>query len=170
EGVEGRLELVQSERGGWRGSVGAQYLFRDFAAAGAEAFVPPNTTQSIALFALQEVDFDAFELEAGARFERTDIASDALGTDRSFDTFSAALGLAYSPMPGLRLGLNGSRAARAPSAEELFADGPHIATQQFEIGNPDLRQETAWGRDGYTRASFGGADRGLTIVGTGIVD
>src|SRR5690606_10455092 len=92
--------------------------------------------------------------------------AETLGVARRFDTFSGALGLAWSPMPGLRLGLNGSRAARAPSAEELFADRPHIATQQYEIGNPELRQETAWGLEGYARARFGGADLGLSIYGT----
>jgi iron complex outermembrane receptor protein len=166
EGVEGRVELVQNERGGWRGSIGAQYLYRDFAAAGAEAFVPPNTTASFALFALQEVDFGPFEIEGGARYERTDVESETLGVERTFDTVSAALGLAYSPMPGLRLGLNGSRAARAPSAEELFADGPHIATQQFEIGDPDLAQETAWGLEAYARGSLGGADFGFAVYHT----
>lgn len=166
EGVEGRVELIQRERGGWRGSIGGQYLVRDFAAEGAEAFVAPNTTESLALFTLQEVDFDPFEVELGARFERSELEAETLGVARRFDTFSGALGLAWSPMPGLRLGLNGSRAARAPSAEELFADGPHIATQQYEIGNPELRQETAWGLEGYARASFGGADLGLSIYGT----
>ena len=166
EGVEGRVELIQQQRGGWRGSVGGQYMFRDFAAEGAEAFVAPNTTESFALFTLQEVDFDPFEIELGARYERTDLASEILAVARGFDTVSGALGLAWSPTPGLRLGLNGSRAARAPSAEELFANGPHIATQQYEIGNPALRQETAWGLEGYARASFGGADLGLSVYRT----
>ncbi|HEY6817477.1 MAG TPA: TonB-dependent receptor [Croceibacterium sp.] len=166
EGVEGRVELVQNERGGWRGSIGGQYLLRDFAAVGAEAFVPPNTTESVALFTLQELDFDPFELEAGLRYERTALEAETLAIERTFDTFSAALGFAYSPLPGLRLGLNGSRAARAPSAEELFADGPHIATQQFEIGDPDLAQETAWGLEAYARGSMGGADFGLAVYRT----
>src|SRR5690606_26992506 len=86
--------------------------------------------------------------------------------ERTFDTLSGAIGLAYSPAPGVRLGLNGSRAARAPSAEELFANGPHIATQQFEIGNPDLRQETALGLEAYARATLGGADWGLNVYRT----
>lgn len=166
EGIEGRVELVQSERGGWRGSIGGQYLFRDFAAVGAEAFVPPNTTESVALFTLQEVDFDPFEIEAGARYERTELGAETSGVERTFGTFSVVLGLAYSPTPGLRLGLNGSRAARAPSAEELFADGPHIATQQFEIGDSDLGQETAWGLEAYARGSIGGADFGLAVYRT----
>jgi len=166
EGVEGRIELIQNRRGGWSGSIGGQYLYRDFAAVGAEAFVPANTTESFALFTLQEVELDPFEIEGGARYERTEIEAEARGARRTFDTFSAALGLAWSPMPGLRLGLNGSRAERAPSAEELFADGPHIATQQFEIGNPDLSQETAWGLEAYARGSMGGADFGLAVYRT----
>jgi len=69
-------------------------------------------------------------------------------------------------VPGVRLGLNGSHAARAPSAEELFANGPHIATQQFEIGNPALGLETAWGLEAYVRGSRGGADFGFNVYRT----
>lgn len=163
EGVEGRVELVQRPRGGWRGSIGGQYLFRDFEAIGAEAFVAPNTTESFGLFTLQEADFEPFEVELGARYERTKLEAANLGVSRTFDTVSGALGLAYSPTPGVRIGVNGSRAARAPSAEELFANGPHIATQQFEIGDPALRQETAWGLEGYVRANRDGADFGLAV-------
>ncbi len=163
EGVEGRAELIQRPRGGWHGSLGVQYLFRDFSALGDEAFVPPNRTQSFALFTLQELDFDPFELEFGGRFESTRHAADTLGLARRFDTWSAALGFAYSPAPGVRLGLNASRAARAPSAEELFADGSHVATRQFEIGDPELTQERALGLEAYARASFGGADFGFNV-------
>src|SRR5690606_18530799 len=166
DGIEGRVELIQRERGGWRGSVGGQYMRRNFAAVGAEAFVPANTTENLALFTLQEVDFDPFEIELGARFERSTVEAETLAARRTFDTVSAAAGFAYSPMPGVRLGINGSRAARSPSAEELFANGPHIATQQFEIGNPNLRQETALGLEGYVRANMGGADLGLSVYRT----
>jgi iron complex outermembrane receptor protein len=158
EGVEGRVELIQRERGGWRGSIGGQYMHRDFSAVGAEAFVPPNTTDQISVFALQEVDLDPVELEFGGRYENTSVEAPTLGAERSFGTFSAALGVSYSTPPGIRFGINGSRTERAPSAEELFAEGPHIATQQFERGNPDLETEAAWGLEGYVRATLGGAD------------
>jgi iron complex outermembrane receptor protein len=163
EGVEGRVELIQRDHGGWRGSIGGQYLFRDFSAIGAEAFVPPNRTSNVAVFTLQEIEFDPFEIEFGGRYEHSAVEAPALGASRSFDTISSAVGLAYSPMEGVRMGINASRSARAPSAEELFANGPHIATQQFEIGNPDLRQETALGLEGYARANFGGADIGVAV-------
>jgi iron complex outermembrane receptor protein len=39
--------------------------------------------------------------------------------------------------------VNLDRAERAPAEEELFANGPHVATDSFEIGNPDLRRERA---------------------------
>src|SRR5690606_28427724 len=166
EGVEGRVELIQRERGGWRGSVGGQYLLRDFSAIGAEAFVPPNRTGNVALFTLQEIDLAPFEVEFGGRYEHSTVEVETLAMRRTFDALSAAVGLAYTPARGIRIGLNGSRSARAPSAEELFANGPHIATQQFEVGNPTLRQETALGLEGYARASFGGADLGFSIYRT----
>ncbi len=166
EGIEGRVELIQRERGGWRGSIGGQYLFRDFAAVGAEAFVPPNRTSNVAVFTLQEIEFAPFEVELGGRYEHSAVEAPVLGVSREFSTVSGALGFAYSPMEGVRIGMNGSRAARAPSAEELFANGPHIATQQFEIGNAALRQETAFGLEGYARANFGGADVGLAVYRT----
>jgi hypothetical protein len=94
-------------------------------------------------------------IEAAARAEFTKVEAQTLGIERDFDTFSGALGLVYEGIEGVRLGINGSRAERAPSAEELFSDGPHIATQAFEIGDPDLATERAWGLEAYARGSIG---------------
>ena len=41
--------------------------------------------------------------------------------------------------------------SRAPSAEELFANGPHAGTQAFEIGNPDFKLERSWGLEAVLR-------------------
>ncbi|HSG33877.1 MAG TPA: TonB-dependent receptor [Sphingomonadaceae bacterium] len=156
-GVEGRLELVQSRRGGWSGSVGAQYTHQDFEAIGAEAFIPPNTTEQFALFALQEIAFDPIKLQFGGRYEQTDVATDTPGLSRSFGTFSGALGASYALADSLDLGVNLSRAERAPSAQELFADGPHVATQQYEVGNSLLGIEASWGAEAYLRGELGPA-------------
>jgi len=45
----------------------------------------------------------------------------------------------------VRVGLNLSRTERAPSAEELFANGAHAGTQAYELGNPDFKPEESWG-------------------------
>jgi iron complex outermembrane recepter protein len=93
--------------------------------------------------------------EGGLRYEFTDLASrtsidDArfFRGDRHFEALSASLGASYELSDGLRVGLNGSRTERAPSAEELFANGPHAGTQAYELGNPDFRKETSWGVEG----------------------
>lgn len=161
--VEARAELVQNAEGMLRGSTGLQYTHRDFFAEGAEAYVPPNLTDQVAVFTLQELGTGPFQLEAAARAEFTKVKAQTLGIENDYDTFSGALGVVYEGIEGVRLGLNGSRAERAPSAEELFSDGPHIATQAFEIGDPDLRTERAWGVEAYARGTIGEGTFNFTI-------
>jgi iron complex outermembrane receptor protein len=160
--IEARAELVQNAQGLLRGSTGVQFMHRDFFAQGEEAYVPPNLTDQLAVFTLQELGTGPFQIEAAARGEFTNVEAQTLGIKRNFDTFSGALGVVYEGVEGVRIGLNGSRAERAPSAEELFADGPHIATQAFEIGNPDLKTESAWGLEAYARGNIGAGTFSLT--------
>ncbi|MXO75253.1 TonB-dependent receptor [Altererythrobacter aerius] len=155
EGIESRVELVQARRGTWQGQVGGQYYFRDFRATGSEAYIPPNTTDQWALFALQEVHAGPVQLEFAGRYERTHVAAGTVGFDRSFNAGSGAVSLAHETADGLRFGINVSRVARAPSAEELLADGAHIATQAYEIGNRDLSLEKAWGFEAFVRGRIG---------------
>ena len=152
EGVEGRLEYVQGDRDGWRGVTGGQYFRRDFAAVGPEAFLPPNETSQVGLFTLQEFTFGKLGLEAAGRYEHTNVRSDPIGMARHFNAFSAAVGTSYDLAPRVKVGANVSRAERAPSAEELFSNGPHVATQAFEVGSPTLAKEKSWGAEAYARA------------------
>lgn len=155
KGLEARAVLEQNERGDWGGSTGVQYYFRDFDAFGAEAYVPKNRTNQFAVFTLQEIELTPVEIELAGRYETTEVVSQPLGFGRSFDAFSGALGLAHETDGDLRFGLTGSRVERAPSAEELLSNGPHIATQAFEVGDPDLRVESAWGLEAFARGSIG---------------
>ena len=155
QGLEARAVLEQNRREGWGGSIGFQYYYRDFDAFGAEAYVPKNRTDQIAVFALQEIDFDPIQLELAGRYETTDVESQTAGFERSFDTFSGAAGLAYETSDELRFGVTASRAERAPSAEELLSNGPHIATQAFEIGDRNLSTESAWGIEAFMRGNVG---------------
>jgi iron complex outermembrane recepter protein len=153
--VEARAELVQNTEGSLRGATGVQYTHRDFFAVGAEAYIPPNLTDQFAIFTLQEWGTGPFQIEAAARAEFTKVEAQTLGIENDYDTFSGALGLVYEGIEGVRIGINGSRAERAPSAEELFANGPHVATQAFEIGDPTLATERAWGLEAYARGTIG---------------
>ncbi len=161
KGLEGRLEVVQAKRGAWQGASGVQYFSRAFDVVGEEAFLPRNDTQQTGLFTLQQYEDGRFKAEGGVRYEHTSLTADAgfrEGTERftaqqrQFDTWSGSLGAAYTLTDGVRIGLNGSRTARAPSAEELFANGPHAGTQAYELGNPDFRAETSWGLEATLHA------------------
>lgn len=162
-GFEGRVELVQRPQDDWRGSSGFQYYTRDFAAEGAEAYVAPNTTDQFAVFTLQETMLGNLGIEGALRYERTDVASAPLGVERGFNAVSGALGVSNDPIAPLRYGVNLTRVSRAPSAEELFSNGPHIATQQFEIGDVDLGLEQAWGVEAYAAGRIG--DVQLSLAG-----
>lgn len=162
QGYEGRLELVQANREGWQGAIGGQFLLRDFNVVGEEKFLPRNNTQQFGVFTLQSVDLGALKAEAGARFEHS-VASAAADEDlgnpayeRRFDTFSASLGASLPLAEGIRIGLNGSRTERAPSVEELFANGPHAGTAAFEVGNPDFRKEASWALEATLKGSGDG--------------
>ena len=165
EGIEARAVLAQNRRGALGGSIGVQYDSRLFEAEGAEAYVAPNRTDQFAVFALQEVSLGQIQIEAAGRYETTDVSSRTLNVERDFDTVSGALSAIYETAAAepLRFGATVSRAARAPSAEELFSNGPHIATQAFEIGDIGLGVESAWGVEGFVRGRLGEANVTLSV-------
>jgi iron complex outermembrane receptor protein len=146
-----RLELPQKAAGSLTGSVGFQVSNRDFQALGEEAFVPPTQTDNWAIFAVEELALSSsFRLQLGGRWENQDTAAnpvDAESTTRDFDDFSYSAGLAWLPAPDWTIAFAVTRANKFPNAEELFADGPHAATQAFEIGDPDLAVEQTTGYD-----------------------
>lgn len=144
--MEGRLELVQADRNGWKGAVGAQFLTRDFDAVGDEAFVPRNFSSQVGVFLLQEASLGSVKGEFAFRVEHSDVSASTLGINRSFTPISVSGG-ASVPLfsEDWRIGLDIAYAERAPSPEELLSNGPHIATQSYEIGNPDFVTESSIG-------------------------
>jgi iron complex outermembrane recepter protein len=151
KGSEARLELVQRERGGWKGAFGAQFVARRLNIVGEEKFLPQSKASQFGIFTVQTIETGKSRIEAGARVEQSRAnarADDQLGTAasrRRFTTFSGSLGASHAIGDGWRIGLNASHSERAPSVEELFPNGPHAGTQSFEIGNPSFAKERANG-------------------------
>jgi iron complex outermembrane receptor protein len=72
------------------------------------------------------------------------------GTLRDFTATSFALAAVYTldpARPAWSLASNLSYTQRAPTFYELYANGPHDATGQYLIGNPDLDKERSWSAD-----------------------
>lgn len=153
EGAEGRLELIQRERGGWQGVVGAQLLDRTFDAVGDEAYVPRTEIAEQGLYTVQRYDRGRLGVEGGVRLDRRSLESPA--TKRDFTTVSASAGVFVRPSAPWFLGLSVARNERAPSEVELFAEGPHVATGAFEIGDADLDSEIATSIEGTAHFAAG---------------
>jgi len=144
KGHDVRLEAVHAPLAGWRGVFGLQTTRRDFSAVGEEAYVPPTLTKKHAAFLTEEYKLADWRFEAGLRHEWQDIAVDAPSLrDTDARGTSASVGAVWKFAPAYSLRASLSRAHRLPTAEELYADGVHLATATYEIGNQDLDKETS---------------------------
>jgi len=149
--TELRLELIQARFGRLSGSAGVQHIDRDFAAVGAEAFVPPSRQRSTGLWAIEKLEFERWRLQAGMRAERQRVEQRApsvsLGgitvthTPMQHTTYNTMFSASYAVTDELQISATASRAQRAPDIQELLALGPHLATQTFDIGDSMLKQE-----------------------------
>ena len=155
-GYEGRIEARLKPIGLMEGMFGFQFGSNDFAAAGDEAFILPVTIDQSGLFGFQRYHRETWGGEIGARFEQRKYSG--LAGQRSFDLASVSGSVFAVPLPKIRLTLSAARTQRAPTEVELFADGPHAATQAYERGNPALKTEIAtsfeaglaWRTNGWT--------------------
>lgn len=146
DSTEARLELVHRPVLGWDGAIGLQWADRDFRAIGEEAFVPASKSRDTGLFWIGQREFGDLKFELGARHDRNSIdidAATAIGPDRDFDTTSLSASMRWNISPDFHLSFGLDRAQRAPTAEELYSNGLHVATASVELGNPDLDVETA---------------------------
>jgi iron complex outermembrane receptor protein len=158
ESTDGRLELRHNPWGDWEGVFGGQYTDRDFSAAGEEAFVPPSETRTWALFWVESMERDEWRFDLGLRYEDVSMEAMELGHDhdgddhdeeheehtvmkRDFNPLSFSAAAIWHVTDASHLAFTFASAERAPSDAELFANGPHLATQTFEVGNPDLTEE-----------------------------
>ena len=169
-GGEGRADVVQTERGGWGGTTGVDYLSQDARILGDEKYLPDSIKHNLALFSLQTLELGPIRLEGGFRVEfarlhanedepiaeigdelRADMEdvpdTGAVPISRSFTPVSASVGANYELVSDWRVGLAVSHSERAPGIDELFSLGPHGGSQQFLIGNPELGIEKSNGAE-----------------------
>jgi len=141
KGMEGRIEAVQRPLAGWNGAFGLQFGNSDFGAQGEEAFVPNTGTDTLGLFVLQEKQFGPLKLELGGRHDRIKLDPDDSQRNRDFGATNLSAAGIWTLGDGfdLRFGIDSSE--RAPTNEELYAAGAHIATRSLEIGDADLKTE-----------------------------
>jgi iron complex outermembrane receptor protein len=186
KGYETRVDATHTKLGPLSGAFGMQLSNTDFAAIGTEAFVPKVNTDTRALFAYEEAALGNTKLSASVRNEHASLESaggDHFGAaqTRSFSASSGSLGTLHTINPNLNWATNLSHTERVPTYAELFANGRHVATGQFEVGNTALSKEKSNGADtqlrwhsGLSSASIGGFYNRfpsyIALIKTGAID
>lgn len=154
DGTEARLEL-DHQVSGWNGTAGLQLVDSTLDAVGDEAFITATNTSQIGAFLYEAREWESgFGAEAGLRLERVTRENEGQGKAR-FNLLSGSFGVHRHLESGWFLGAQVSRTQRAPTDVELFANGPHLATQQFEIGDSGLKRETGTNLELVTRWTQG---------------
>lgn len=147
---EGRVELIHNPQNWfgleWNGAIGIQASKSAFAAIGEEAFIPKSDIKNGGVFVLEETKHHNFTYELGARFDTQSITPDNQNnavTDHSLNhnslNLSATTTWHFTTEQQLSVGI--AQSQRAPSVEELLANGPHPATSSYLLGDDQLQEE-----------------------------
>jgi iron complex outermembrane receptor protein len=144
-----RSVFEQQRYGKLTGRFGFEGLNRQYQVEGEEQLIDGQVDHnSFSAFALEELDFGRFKFQFGGRIENNRYRPENPELiDRSFTAFSGGAGINVGLWEGGAFVANYTHANRAPALEELYNYGPHIGNVTFEIGNPNLRRETANGVD-----------------------
>lgn len=166
DGVDGRVEVtlrpIELDGLNINTDAGIQFERTDFSAVGDEAFVPSTSTDQTGVFTIfraSRAQENSGVFEFGLRADQVNVNAASSGMSpqngpvagagvtagpaisRAFSPNSVSLGYTAPIGNGWSLGGSLSRVERAPSSFELYADGVHVATDAYEKGNPDLKEE-----------------------------
>ena len=141
KGYDARLEMVHQPIADWEGVVGVQYNQQKLDITGEESILEPAKTQKWSVFGLEHKQWNDFHFELGARVDHQtiDIESNRKDYDDYAVSYSSAVNWMFAP--NYKLSLVGSHQERLPLAQELYADGKHLATNTYERGNENLDVE-----------------------------
>ena len=167
-GYDARLEVLHQKLGLFEGAIGYQGQQTDFSALGEEAFLPAVETVTNAVFVFEELALDPVRLQFGARYDH--ISNDRAENEnfgpalaRDFNAFSGSAGIVYTPVEPYVIALSIAYTQRPPTYVELFSNGPHVATNSFEIGNPDFGKEESLAFDLSFRKKVGRITGALSL-------
>jgi iron complex outermembrane receptor protein len=165
----GVLQVQHHPLGKLEGTLGLWTNIEDLTIEGDEPLGPNSLTTGIAGYAFEE--YPASEntrLQAGLRYDYNKIqtrpypqSSDpffqTINESRLSNAFTASLGAIQQLTPYLTGSLSLARSFRAPTVQELFANGLDAPSGTYTIGTAGLGPETGFGVDASLKGSFANA-------------
>jgi len=148
----GRLEIENINTSNLSGTLGAEIKYYDHKNIGLVPLQPNGHFTNIALFGFEEWRSEKLTLNFGARFDYRSqkflgsTSNPLLPKDdkREYSSLSGAIGASYKLSNILTATTNIGRGFRTPSFYNLYVYGYHGGVFAFQIGNPELRNETSW--------------------------
>lgn len=132
------------------GIFGIDYTYTDYLVNGAGT--PHSESYDIGAFLVQEIGFNKFNLKVGSRFDyanrnpKVRKISDLIGKleSKNYYALSGSISSTIMLSEQQTFSFSSARTFRPPSLDELFSEGPHLASYSFDIGNTNLKAERAW--------------------------
>lgn len=169
DGVEGRVELDHSVFN-FNGAIGLQYTDKELNAFGEEAFITPTASETLGLFIYEAREWDnGAGIEGGLRYDTVTQDNIIVG-ERDFELLSGSFGAHKHWDSGFFVGGQISLTERAPNESELFADGLHLATNQYEVGDASFSKESGLNLEATLRWQNDTASIGASIFHTDFDD
>lgn len=159
-GYDLRLDAVHAPLRDFTGAFGIEIQGQTLASSGEEAYLPSMDSRGASGFLLEEWPLGPARLQAALRLDHAAVTADASerfgpADAREFFVPSGSVGATAAPAEGWGVVFAASWLQRAPNGQELFANGPHVATGIYEIGDPDLGVERALGLEFTLRRTAG---------------
>lgn len=135
------------------GTVGASGMFQSSDSKGPIFLVPDASITSGAVFGIEELSFGKAKLSVAGRFDHRALSAAAnaqlasADDDRSWDASIGHVGLVVTPTHSLALHGSVGMGWRAPTIFDLYANGPHLAENRYEIGDRTMDAERAVNAD-----------------------
>jgi iron complex outermembrane recepter protein len=142
---------------------GVRGQYRDITTGGSLR-TPSTRDYTVAGYAISEFGGGPTRFQAGARYDwaRYEPQEESFvfvggafvpTAPRTFGSFSGSVGVLHEVAKGTRVGVNVSRAYRTPDFNELYSNGPHLAANSYDVGDPEIDQESGIGGDVFVRGN-----------------
>lgn len=163
------LQFVQPTVGRWSGTVGLWTDYQNLDISGDQPLGPNSTTTDLAGYAYEEyLAAHGTRLQAGVRYDYNHIQTHpdpfsmdsvfhTLSDSRNANAFTASVGAVRQLWTGVTGSFSVARSFRAPTVQELYANGLDAASGTYSVGAATLKPETGLGLDASLRGEFGGA-------------
>jgi iron complex outermembrane receptor protein len=161
--------VVQFQQRSWgklHGTLGLWTNIEDLTIEGDQPLGPNSLTTGIAAYAYEEfAATSSTRVQAGLRYDynkiqthpfagSTDPVFQTLDVSRLSNAMTASLGVVQRLSPHMTGSLSVARSFRAPTVQELFANGLDAASGTYSVGDASLRPETGAGIDASLRGTY----------------